>query len=1047
MLRPLRFALFAFFLSTTPGAFAQEQGGAIQGIVKDSSGGVMPGVTIEARSPSVVGVSTTVTDTKGEYRFLALPPGIYELSASLAGFATRKFPDTRIQLGQILKIDITLQVASMAEQVQVTAESPIIDVKQNAATASITKDIIELMPKSGTSRDFTAVVIAAPGADDESKAGGIQIDGSSGSENRFIIDGMDATALRNGVSGKTVYTDFIQEVQVKASGYAAEYGGSTGGVISAITKSGSNTVHGSGGTYFRNNSLQGARRDNWRINPFDNVTGEKTLSPDDKFSLWSPIGDIGGPFMRDKLWFYLGTDYERTASERTATFKNSPLPYVTKTFNFWSSANLYNWNLSSQLNQRMRVKVTGSNTRSRNRGGAPGLQPDGSKFADGTPTNGFTNDSWTALTTNLTATGPFDEAKFNAKYGLVGTNDKNDLYSGTLDWVLTPKFFATISSGYWMTDTSNPPENAGNAIVHSFGASNINMAGVPSSLQGASGYNDQVQSSNRIVKDRYSRAYVNANTTWIGSFKGEHVAKFGVRYEHDGNDADRGQQQPTITLNWNQARSTLDGRAVRGPYGYYQVSKGVVTTGSATSNSWSLWAQDSWTIQNKLTINAGVRTENEKVPSYRPENPGISFKFKDKIAPRLGFVYDVKGDSKWKTYGSYGKYYDITKLEMPRGSFGAEHWILYYWTLDTFDWPSINCQEGPTGCPGTFIEQVDNRHPANEADPNLTAFFGHPQNTIDPNIKPVESNELSFGLDHELDRRTSVGVRYTHRWLTRTIEDTGVTVSGVGEVFFIANPGFNLGAQVLPPPDPPNPPATRKYDALEFRLTKRLSNAWSLNSSYTLSRLWGNYGGLASSDENGRTSPNVNRYFDGLFMSFDASGSRQPIYGLLPTDRPHYFKAQLTYSAPWGTSVGLNSELATGTPLQTQISWKSLPVFVYGRGDLGRTPTWSKFDLYLQHDVRLMKGQRVNLNVNISNLFDQKIVTNISNTPYRDSMNPTGISALPAQDALFFGGFSPAAQAAYMRSQGATMRDNPLFLTPSAFEPRRQIRFGIKYTF
>src|SRR5439155_470250 len=270
MLRPFRLAFIACFLvATGSAASAQEQAGVIHGVARDTSGAVMPGVTIEARSPSVVGVNTTVTDTRGEYRFPALPPGLYELTATLAGFGTEKIPDTRIQLGQVLKIDFVLKVGGLSEQVSVTAESPLIDVKQNAAAASITKDIIDLLPK-GASRDFTNLATLAPGANDESKAGGIQIDGSSGSENRFIVDGLDTTNLRNGTNDKygtttlnqsvTLLTDFLQEVQVKSSGYAAEYGGSTGGVISAITKSGGNTFHGSAGSYYRNNSLQGDNR-------------------------------------------------------------------------------------------------------------------------------------------------------------------------------------------------------------------------------------------------------------------------------------------------------------------------------------------------------------------------------------------------------------------------------------------------------------------------------------------------------------------------------------------------------------------------------------------------------------------------------------------------------------------------------------------------------------------------------------------------------------------------------------------------------------------
>ena len=106
----------------------------------------------------------------------------------------------------MLKVDFALQLGSLAEDVQVTAESPLIDVKQNAASASITKDLIERIPRG---RDFQSVVTSAPGTNDESRSGGLQIDGSSGSENRFIVDGMDTTHLRTGVSSKTVYTDFL----------------------------------------------------------------------------------------------------------------------------------------------------------------------------------------------------------------------------------------------------------------------------------------------------------------------------------------------------------------------------------------------------------------------------------------------------------------------------------------------------------------------------------------------------------------------------------------------------------------------------------------------------------------------------------------------------------------------------------------------------------------------------------------------------------------------------------------------------------------------
>src|SRR5262249_55635472 len=156
----------------------------------------------------------------------------------------------------------------------------------------------------------------------------------------------------------------------------------------------------------------------------------------------------------------------------------------------------------------------------------------------------------------------------------------------------------------------------------------------------------------------------NANTNVFRNFLGDHQFKFGVRFERLGNDVDDGRRQPTISLNWNRSRSTLDGRNIRGSYGYYTGTKKKVSFGKVHSNNWSFWAQDSWTIKRNFTLNAGVRTENEHVPSYVDGLPGIEFGFRDKIAPRVGFAYDLTGNGSWKAYGSYGKYFDITKLEL-----------------------------------------------------------------------------------------------------------------------------------------------------------------------------------------------------------------------------------------------------------------------------------------------------------------------------------------------------------------------------------------------
>src|SRR6187401_520841 len=175
-------ALFVAVLLAMPVA-AQEQSGSIIGVVKDGSGAVLPGATVEARSPSSIGVRSTTTDAQGAYRFPALPPGTYEISASLQGFTPAKIGEARVDLGKQLSIDLTLKLAGVSESVTVSAESPLIDAKASATTASLDAQYIELIPKG---RGLLSVLTQIPGTNNESRNGGLSIDGASGSENRFV---------------------------------------------------------------------------------------------------------------------------------------------------------------------------------------------------------------------------------------------------------------------------------------------------------------------------------------------------------------------------------------------------------------------------------------------------------------------------------------------------------------------------------------------------------------------------------------------------------------------------------------------------------------------------------------------------------------------------------------------------------------------------------------------------------------------------------------------------------------------------------------------
>ena len=212
-----------FGLSLTP-ALAQEQTGRTEGKVMDAEGGALPGVTVEATSPKLAGTAVAITDGRGVFRFPALPPGAYSMSAVLEGFNPKGVEDVDLGLGQLLKVEFVLEIGAVTETLTVTGERPLIDVKQSATATSLSAETIEVLPRG---RDFTSVVAYTASAVDDAATGGIQIDGSSGAENRFIVDGIDTTDLQVGTARKQVITDFIAQVQVKSTGYAAEYGGST----------------------------------------------------------------------------------------------------------------------------------------------------------------------------------------------------------------------------------------------------------------------------------------------------------------------------------------------------------------------------------------------------------------------------------------------------------------------------------------------------------------------------------------------------------------------------------------------------------------------------------------------------------------------------------------------------------------------------------------------------------------------------------------------------------------------------------------------------
>src|SRR5215469_7584486 len=328
-----------------PAALAQETTAGLQGVVKDQTGAVVAGATVELSSPALMGTKKEKTDATGAYRFTSLPPGEYTLSVTANKFRAYKQTGIDLSAGRLPNIDIQLQLGTVSEVVEVTGAAPAVDVTQSKVALTIEQQTIENLP---TGRSFQSVIPFAAGARQEplqsmttNRMGGFQIDGASDSENVYLIDGVNTTNIQDGGVGKNFQMDFLQEVQVKSSSFEAEYGGALGGVVNAVPKRGSNEWHGQFMTYLQSNGLNANDpcASGTTSNGFSTVCGlrlapgtglnsatrtdgtaEYYIAKKDARRILEPGFEVGGPVFTNRLWLFASYIPTIDTTRRTTTF-------------------------------------------------------------------------------------------------------------------------------------------------------------------------------------------------------------------------------------------------------------------------------------------------------------------------------------------------------------------------------------------------------------------------------------------------------------------------------------------------------------------------------------------------------------------------------------------------------------------------------------------------------------------------------------------------------------------------------------------------------
>jgi hypothetical protein len=269
------------------------------GQVTDPSGAHLPGATVTARNLDT-GISRALqTASDGTYRLPALPPGRYDVSVELAGFAAARRSGLTLRLGAEVMVDFQLQVAGLSEEVTIVGDAPLVETTSSTVQTTVGREQIDVLPLIG--RDYLSLLSLAPGVAGES------ILGSRERSNSFLIDGVDNSEDISGLRRQQYNLDAIQEFQVVLSSFKAEFGRASGGVVNVLTRSGTNELHGSAFFLYRDQGMI-AR------NPF--VAPD---APKDPFRRRQWGGTLGGPLVRDKTHFFATFDYEDRDTNTTST--------------------------------------------------------------------------------------------------------------------------------------------------------------------------------------------------------------------------------------------------------------------------------------------------------------------------------------------------------------------------------------------------------------------------------------------------------------------------------------------------------------------------------------------------------------------------------------------------------------------------------------------------------------------------------------------------------------------------------------------------------
>jgi hypothetical protein len=878
MKKSIQILLIVFlFVGLTISADAQQRlTGSITGKVIDNEGNPLPGCTVTLAGPALQGQITFVTSETGTFRFPSVPPGSdYTCTIEMPGFKTIIRPGLNVSVGKATNISITMELSSLQEEVTVVAESPTVDVKASKTAVNYSKNFIYNMP---IARDLYDVLNSVPGSVSE----GVSyrrtnfISGGTVRGNQYSVDGVTINDPVVMYPMTNINIDVYEEVEMGLSGHPAEVGLADAGFINIVTKSGGNEFHGGATAEYYNEDMQKSllSEEDLAAVGLTKPTGWNSWKD---FSLF-----LGGPIIKDKIWFFTNGRYFNWSRDFNHIIWDDTIANGERTYTL-DAAPHDEYNVFGKLTFQLASNVRWMTTYNVAR---------------------ITEEFYTNAIQNYrdkTATVAWD-------------GEMGHTVSSQLNWVLNQNAYLDLRFGYIYRWFPN-------------GYSTYAIADAPRNYD--TYY--QIYRNNPRYQENYIRKRLNPSATvnfFMDDFLGgNHEMKVGVEYEKTYSSWDWWREDPYYFWYYDGSIYSYpnDENPNRGRF-YTYICAGE-EGGSVTKNQmqrWGAFIQDSMTINNRLTLNLGVRFDTSQgsfpeqyhaatVDPYGvlpiiagDESPFSEFTLEamdvlrwTHFSPRLGFSFDVFGDGTTSFKGSWSRYNEYLMIQYfslanPFNPASGS----WYWVDNNND-----------GVPDVGDSFTNRYMPADAATFVL-------EEEINTDSTAPYTDEFTVGIESELAKDFSVGVNFIYKKKQNVFED--VNDYGLGqdeawkgyspdspywERFEFLDPGddgeFNTDdditsycyAELADAPDThyfyTNVQGSyRKYTALQFIINKRMSNNWQLLGSFVWSKAWGNIGGR------------YNQSY-GASASFDTPNAFVYSDGRLDYDRPINIKLQTTVILPY----------------------------------------------------------------------------------------------------------------------------------------------------